>query len=106
MRISDYANYIIPPVRLGLLLSIICIVAGCDAAENTSQPVSTQTASDAHPNFSSDDSQLVYMSDGEIKIVEIASGKVTNLTNSPTADLCPDWSNDGMARRQSTGVFV
>ncbi len=51
--------------------------------------------SDAHPNFSSDDSQLVYMSDGEIKIVEIASGEVTNLTNSPTGDMCPDWSNDG-----------
>ncbi len=55
----------------------------------------TASASDAHPNFSRDDSQLVYMSDGEIKIVEIASGKVTNLTNSPTADMCPDWSNDG-----------
>jgi len=53
------------------------------------------SASDAHPNFSEDDSHLVYMSDGEIKTVEIASGKVTNLTNSPTADLCPDWSNDG-----------
>ena len=50
---------------------------------------------DAHPNFSADDSHLVYMSDGEIKTVEIKTGKVTNLTNSPTADLCPDWSNDG-----------
>ncbi len=52
-------------------------------------------AGDAHPNFSANDSHLVYMSDGEIKIVEIESSKVTNLTNSPTADLCPDWSNDG-----------
>ena len=52
-------------------------------------------AGDEHPNFSADDSQLVYMSDGEIKIVDIATGKVTNLTNSPTADMCPDWSNDG-----------
>ena len=52
-------------------------------------------AGDAHPNFSADDSHLVYMSDGEIKTVEIKTGKVTNLTNSPTADLCPDWSNDG-----------
>lgn len=52
-------------------------------------------AGDAHPNFSANDSHLVYMSDGEIKRVEIESGKVTNLTNSPTDDLCPDWSNDG-----------
>ncbi|MCH7556712.1 MAG: PD40 domain-containing protein [Planctomycetes bacterium] len=52
-------------------------------------------AGDEHPNFSTDDSQLVYMSDGEIKIVDIATGKVRNLTNSPTADMCPDWSNDG-----------
>ncbi|KKK95852.1 hypothetical protein LCGC14_2668650 [marine sediment metagenome] len=52
-------------------------------------------AGDAHPNFSEDDSSLVYMSDGEIKIVNITTGKVTNLTNSPTADMCPDWSNDG-----------
>jgi peroxiredoxin/WD40 repeat protein len=47
---------------------------------------------DAHPNFSPDDSSLVYMSEGEIKVVNIASGKVLNLTNSPTADLCPHWS--------------
>ena len=52
-------------------------------------------AGDAHSNFSPDDSRLVCMSDGEIKIVEIESGKVMNLTNSPTADMCPDWSNDG-----------
>ncbi|MHC4423088.1 MAG: TolB family protein [Planctomycetota bacterium] len=52
-------------------------------------------AGDAHSNFSPDDSRLVYMSDGEIKIIEIESGKVTNLTNSPTGDMCPDWSNDG-----------
>ena len=95
MKISGYIDYIVPPVRLGLLLSMICILAGCDPAEDTSQLVNRQTASDAHPNFSRDDSHLVYMSDGEIKIVEIASGKVTNLTNSPTADMCPDWSNDG-----------
>ncbi len=57
-------------------------------------------AGDEHPNFSPDDSRLVYMSDGEIKIVEITSGKVTNLTNSPSADMCPDWSSDG-----STIVF-
>ncbi len=50
---------------------------------------------DVHSNFSPDDSQLVYMSDGEIKVVEIETGRVTNLTNSPTADMCPDWSNDG-----------
>lgn len=53
-------------------------------------------AGDAHSNFSADDSRLVCMSDGDIKIVEIKTGKVTNLTNSPTADMCPDWSNDGM----------
>ena len=52
-------------------------------------------AGDAHPNFSPNDKRLVYMSGGEIKIVEIESGKVANLTNSPTADLCPDWSPDG-----------
>ncbi len=52
-------------------------------------------AGDVHPNFSADDSHLVYESGGEIMIVEIASGKVTNLTNSPTGDMCPDWSNDG-----------
>ncbi len=52
-------------------------------------------AGDAHPNFSANDSHLVYMSDGEIKIVNITTGKVTNLTNTPTADMCPDWSNDG-----------
>jgi len=52
-------------------------------------------AGDAHPNFSEDDKRLVYMSEGEIKIVETESGRVTNLTNSPTADLCPDWSADG-----------
>ncbi|MHC4364194.1 MAG: redoxin domain-containing protein [Planctomycetota bacterium] len=52
-------------------------------------------AGDAHSNFSPDDSRLVYMSDGEIKVVEIETGRVTNLTNSPTADMCPDWSNDG-----------
>ncbi len=52
-------------------------------------------AGDAHPNFSADDSKLVYMSDGEITIVDIATGKTTNLTNSPTADMCPDWSSDG-----------
>ncbi len=50
---------------------------------------------DVHPNFSADDSHLVYESGGEIMIVEIATGKVTNLTNSPTGDKCPDWSNDG-----------
>ena len=54
-------------------------------------------AGDAHPNFSPDDSRLVYMSDGEIKVVAIETGKVTNLTNSPTADMCPHWSNDGMS---------
>ncbi len=58
--------------------------------------LNTETwAGDAHPNFSADDSQLVYMSDGEIKTVEIKTSKITNLTNSPTADMCPDWSNDG-----------
>ena len=50
-------------------------------------------AGDAHPNFSPDDSRLVYMSDGEIKVVEIKTGKVINLTNSATADMCPHWSN-------------
>jgi len=39
-------------------------------------------AGDAHPNFSPDDSRLVYMSDGEVEVVEIGTGKVTNLTNS------------------------
>ncbi len=52
-------------------------------------------AGDAHPNFSNDDKRLVFMSGGEIEIVEIESGKRTNLTNSPTADLCPHWSADG-----------
>ncbi len=57
--------------------------------------LNTETwAGDAHPNFSADDSQLVYMSDGEIKTIEIKTSKITNLTNSPTADMCPDWSND------------
>ena len=32
-------------------------------------------AGDAHPNFSPDDSRLVYMSDGEIKVAEIKTGK-------------------------------
>lgn len=52
-------------------------------------------AGDAHPNFSPDDSRLVYMSDGEVKVVEIETGKMTNLTNSTTADMCPHWSNNG-----------
>ena len=52
-------------------------------------------AGDAHPNFSPDDSQLVYMSGGEVKVVEIKTGKITNLTNSTTADMCPHWSHDG-----------
>lgn len=50
---------------------------------------------DMHPNFSADDTRLVYESGGEISIVEISTGRITNLTNSPTADKCPDWSNDG-----------
>jgi Tol biopolymer transport system component len=70
-------------------------VASCDQATNALQPVDAETTNHAHPNFSEDDSSLVYMSDGEIKTVEIASGKVANLTNSATDDLCPDWSNDG-----------
>jgi Tol biopolymer transport system component len=53
----------------------------------------TAYAGDEHPNFSPDDSRLVYMSNGEIKVIEIMTGKVTNLTNSATADMCPHWSN-------------
>ncbi|HDZ20675.1 hypothetical protein LCGC14_0304180 [marine sediment metagenome] len=52
-------------------------------------------AGDAHSNFSPDDSRLVYMSGGEVKVVNIETGKVSNLTNSPTGDMCPHWSNDG-----------
>ena len=52
-------------------------------------------AGDAHPNFSPDGSRLVYMSDGEIKVVEVETGRVVNLTNSPTDDMCPHWSTDG-----------
>lgn len=52
-------------------------------------------AGDAHPNFSPDDSHLVYMSGGEVLTVEIETGEVTNLTESPTADMCPHWSADG-----------
>ena len=68
------------------------------AADRTSaeeRGKSPAPAADAHPNFSPDDSRLVYMSGGEIKIVEIRTGKVVNLTDSLTADLCPHWSNDG-----------
>ncbi|MFC1537743.1 TolB family protein [Gemmatimonadota bacterium] len=52
-------------------------------------------AGDAHPNFSGDDKRLVFMSDGEIEVVDLGSGRIINLTNSTAADLCPDWSADG-----------
>jgi TolB protein len=65
----------------------------------TPHPVSTDIISDARATWSPDGSRLAFVGDrdgpNDIYVLDLASGELTNLTNSPEQEGDPAWSPDG-----------